>query len=171
MRISRRLTIIGVVVASGIVSADTSRHAEAERACRSRLPDPSCGSVAAVDEAFEGRMAWPAPVRPPRASRADGVKAVVIEPLGILVKDSHRPGARRSDAPRGVLVADVTEGGVADGCGLCVGDRILRVDGALVSTADGVSKALQARLADSHVSLTIIHPRDEEEVVLDVRLM
>ena len=70
----------------------------------------------------------------------------------------------------GIMVMSVTEGSPADGAGLQHGDLIVSLDGEPVGSAEAFSDEIAGRQPGDRVALGVVHPGDEGEIQLEVRL-
>lgn len=68
----------------------------------------------------------------------------------------------------GVYIAQIVQGGAADRAGLQVGDQIISINGADVSTAAQVKKEIRTLAIGDVIPITIV--RDGKEITMDVEL-
>ncbi len=93
--------------------------------------------------------------------------------LGIMIQDVTPELAKSFDLkePKGILVADVVQGGPADKAGLQQGDIIVKLNGKEFENAQALSRNVANLGPDSQASLTIIRHGKEQSVKVTIGTM
>src|SRR5690606_38849605 len=91
--------------------------------------------------------------------------------LGVMMVDLTQEAAREAglDGPRGVLIAEVVEGGPADRAGIQTGDIVTAIDGAPTGNANRLRNAVAFTTPGSSVEITLV--REGETQTVSARLM